>query len=338
MDERYYELSKQDVTRLLTRLSEDHEVWAPTWMPREGRHSDEPVVGYRPVTSWDEIVWDQKTFFSPKEAVFPIRETLFRFLEGESVEAKAPARPAIVLARPCDINGIDRLDGIFLENGPDKDYYYDRRRKHLKFFMIECVEGFDSCFCMSMGAERTDDYEAALRVHGEGATVMLHDEDLLPCFAKLPEGEPFETRFPESNSVQVEIPDPEGIEESILEHEMWQEYSRRCIACGRCNTSCPTCSCFTMQDIFHDDGRTMGERRRIWTGCHLDGFTDMAGGHVFRETYGARMRFKVLHKVYDYNQRFGRHMCVGCGRCDDVCPEYISYSKCVNKLAALVEG
>jgi anaerobic sulfite reductase subunit A len=27
-------------------------------------------------------------------------------------------------------------------------------------------------------------------------------------------------------------------------------------------------------------------------------------------------------------------MCVGCGRCDDVCPEYISYSNCVNRLAA----
>jgi anaerobic sulfite reductase subunit A len=25
-------------------------------------------------------------------------------------------------------------------------------------------------------------------------------------------------------------------------------------------------------------------------------------------------------------------MCVGCGRCDDVCPEYISFSACVNKL------
>jgi anaerobic sulfite reductase subunit A len=91
-----------------------------------------------------------------------------------------------------------------------------------------------------------------------------------------------------------------------------------------------------MQDVFHDGARTMGERRRVWTGCHLDGFADMAGGHTFRETYGARMRFKVLHKVYDYHKRFGAHMCVGCGRCDDVCPEYISYSKCVNKLAALV--
>ena len=26
-------------------------------------------------------------------------------------------------------------------------------------------------------------------------------------------------------------------------------------------------------------------------------------------------------------------MCVGCGRCDDVCPEYISFSHCLNRLS-----
>ena len=41
---------------------------------------------------------------------------------------------------------------------------------------------------------------------------------------------------------------------------------------------------------------------------------------------------KVMHKIYDYEKRFGYPMCVGCGRCDDVCPEYISFSGCVNHL------
>ena len=48
---------------------------------------------------------------------------------------------------------------------------------------------------------------------------------------------------------------------------------------------------------------------------------------------GQRMRFKVLHKVYDFKKRNGYHMCVGCGRCDDICPEYISFSNSINKLA-----
>ena len=41
--------------------------------------------------------------------------------------------------------------------------------------------------------------------------------------------------------------------------------------------------------------------------------------------------------VLDFKQRNGYHMCVGCGRCDDVCPEYISFSNSINKLEAAME-
>jgi anaerobic sulfite reductase subunit A len=69
----------------------------------------------------------------------------------------------------------------------------------------------------------------------------------------------------------------------------------------------------------------------------VDGYTDVAGGLVMRKTNGERMRFKVLHKVYDFRKRFGYDMCVGCGRCDTVCPEYISFANCINKLNARVK-
>ena len=88
-----------------------------------------------------------------------------------------------------------------------------------------------------------------------------------------------------------------------------------------------------MQDIFYRDNEKAGERRRVWASCQVDGYTDMAGGISFRKTQGDRFRFKVMHKIYDYEKRFGYPMCVGCGRCDDVCPEYISYSNCINRLA-----
>ena len=113
---------------------------------------------------------------------------------------------------------------------------------------------------------------------------------------------------------------------------MWQEYGSRCIGCGRCNFVCPTCTCFTMQDIFYKDNPKAGERRRVWASCQVDGYSDIAGGHSFRQNQGERMRFKVLHKISDYKKRFGYHMCVGCGRCENVCPEYISYIACLQKL------
>ena len=62
------------------------------------------------------------------------------------------------------------------------------------------------------------------------------------------------------------------------------------------------------------------------------GFTDIAGGHSFRNSKGDRLRFKAMHKVYDFNKRFGYQMCVGCGRCDDNCPQYISFSTTIDKI------
>ena len=64
----------------------------------------------------------------------------------------------------------------------------------------------------------------------------------------------------------------------------------------------------------------------------------MAGGHSFRKKKSERMRFKTFHKIYDFRKRFGFHMCVGCGRCDDVCPEYISFSECINRVSETLKG
>ena len=65
----------------------------------------------------------------------------------------------------------------------------------------------------------------------------------------------------------------------------------------------------------------------------LDTFTRTAGGAKARKTPGANMRFKTLHKVYDYKQRFGTegHMCVGCGRCINRCPKDIDFLLTINR-------
>lgn len=132
------------------------------------------------------------------------------------------------------------------------------------------------------------------------------------------------------NSITVTV--PENLTAEVANSSMWDDYDSRCINCGRCNFVCPTCTCFTMQDLFYSENGKAGERRRVWASCMVDGFTDVAGGGCYRQKNGQRMRFKVLHKVLDYKQRNGYHMCVGCGRCDDICPEYISFSNCVNRL------
>ena len=85
--------------------------------------------------------------------------------------------------------------------------------------------------------------------------------------------------------------------------------------------------------LYTENGQA-GERRRVQASCMIDGYTEVAGGLCFRKNAGERMRFKVLHKVLDFKKRSGFQMCVGCGRCDAICPEYISFTHCVEKLEA----
>ncbi len=321
----------------LEELSHSYRIFAPVVRKGKGKFAETDVVGYGEVSTLEEIELNKKSYFSPKEIFYPIRETLFRF---ENNEAKVPPideKPMIIMLRPCDLNGIRRLDTIFLKNGKEIDFYYQRRRALVKFMMIECAEGFESCFCVSMNSNIASDYDGALRFEPDGVSVKIVDKDLETNSIRQASEIDFELKFVQENKVKVTIPPVEKVTKDTFKHDIWVEYAGRCIACGRCNTSCITCSCYTMQDVTLSDDKMSGERRRVWAGCHVDGFTDMAGGHRFRDNKGERMRFKTMHKVNDFYKRFDEHMCVGCGRCDDVCPEYIAFSKCISKLNQIVE-
>ncbi|MBM6837072.1 anaerobic sulfite reductase subunit A, partial [Clostridium saudiense] len=218
----------------------------------------------------------------------------------------------------------------YLRNGFE-DPFYKKIREKAKFILIGCENSFENCFCVNMGTNKTEEYDMYLKVNGNEVILDVKDAGLDQVVSKF-ENTSVEVTpdFVTENEVKVNI--PENITLDIMKSKMWDEYSERCIACGRCNFVCPTCTCFTMQDIFYKENEKSGERRRVWASCQVDGYTNMAGGHSFRNDKGQRMRFKTLHKVYDYKKRWGYHMCVGCGRCDDICPEYISFSNCINKL------
>jgi anaerobic sulfite reductase subunit A len=323
-----YKLNKKAINDIFQDLSKEYIIYAPKLFEGEGSFSDTDRVRYGEVKTIDDIVFDKKAEYSHKEVLIPISETLFFFTEDSIKEADARKKGAIVFLRSCDLHAVKRTDDIYLKNGQE-DYYYKRIRENTKFILIGCENSFDNCFCASMATNTTDEYNAYLKVIGDSVYVDVKDSEFEKLFNANEEVE-VKPDFVESNNVSVSV--PENLSLDVMKSEMWKEYSSRCIACGRCNFVCPTCTCFTMQDIFYTDNGKAGERRRVWASCHVDGFTNMAGGHSFRLDKGQRMRFKVLHKVYDYKKKWGYHMCVGCGRCDDICPEYISFSNCINKL------
>ncbi|KFX56921.1 anaerobic sulfite reductase subunit A [Clostridium botulinum] len=323
-----YKLKKTDVNNIFDNLLTEYDIYAPKLFLGEGTYSDTDRVRYGKIENIDEIIFDRKAEYSSKEILLPISETLFFFTEDEIKEASTTKKSAIVFLRSCDLHAIKRMDDIYLKNGQE-DYYYKRLREKTKLFLMGCEKSFEECFCVSMETNKTDEYSAYLKVIGDEVYIDAKEEEFIKLFSI---GESLEVKpdFVGENNKKVSV--PENLSLDIINSKMWEDYSARCIACGRCNFVCPTCTCNTMQDIFYSDNGKVGERRRVWASCQVDGFTEMAGGHTFRADKGQRMRFKVMHKVYDYKKKWGYHMCVGCGRCDDICPEYISFSNCVNKL------
>ncbi len=327
-------LATSDMNVAFNTLKENYKIFAPVKKDFKRTMSDTASIRYEEVNCISEIEFNEKSQFSAKEVMLPITQVLFYFTEEAYTVPKVKDEKILVFLRACDIHALDRLDEMYLNNGPE-DMYYKQIRDRISFALIGCESSFRNCFCVSMDTNKSDDYAIGVKpVNGE-YLLDVKDETMKTLLKDTnSKAVDFEMDFVTENDTKVIVPkNLDGLK--LVNHEVWKEYDTRCINCGKCNFVCPTCSCFAMQDIFYRDNENTGERRRVWSSCHVDGYTDMAGGHSFRKKNGERMRFKTLHKVHDYNKRFNKHMCIGCGRCDDACPSYISFSSCVNKLSDL---
>lgn len=326
-----YRVTEDAMKHIWSAWGKDYDVYAPRNFTGGGRFSDTDCIRYGRVDCMDEVVFDRKSEYSFKEILTPISQTLFFFTEGETREADGPKKGAVIFLRSCDLHALKRLDDMYLHNGP-ADYYYQRLRENLKIVLMGCAHSFDNCFCVSMGTHISLNYDMSIDLQTDGTYLVDCKDEAWTQQLEQEACAQQEVVPAHVTENQVVVYVPENLSADVAKSSMWNEYDSRCISCGRCNFVCPTCTCFTMQDLFYSENGKVGERRRIWASCMVDGFTDVAGGGSYRKKNGERMRFKVLHKVLDYKQRNGYHMCVGCGRCDDVCPEYISFSGCINKL------
>lgn len=330
-----FQISSKDMNLFFNEIKNDYDIYAPTVYEDGGRFSDTDCIRYGKVNKFEEIEFEKKSEFSFKEVILPIVQTLFYFTEESVKEAEGRKKGAVIFLRSCDLNAVKRIDEIYLNNSCE-DYYYKRLRDNVKFILIGCSNSFENCFCVDMNTNRATDYSLAINWSKERLFIDCKDESWKLFFEKNSISQLDVTPdYVTENRIKVNI--PENLTTEVAKSSVWNQYDSRCIACGRCNFVCPTCTCFTMQDIFYRDNGRVGERKRVWASCMVNGYTDVAGGGSYRKQNGQRMRFKVLHKVLDFKQRFGYHMCVGCGRCDDICPEYISFSNAVNNLEKAME-
>ena len=269
-------------------------------------------------------------FLTPKEALLPRSETLFGIdiKTGDITEPDHSNKTVLFGIYPCDARSILNLDCAFLEKG-FTDTAYKKRREALTVISMACTEiPYPACFCDSMGGSPDSK---------EGADIFLHetaDSDAWLVSFITDKSKEIETLWQNAGILSdlknaeakntpacvFQIDRPKDLPAKLIaafEDPAWTRFSEACIGCGTCSYICPTCYCF---DIDTEKEGNTAEQLRCWDCCMFSDYSRMAGGHNPRPTKKERLRNRYLHKLAYFDERYGKTLCVGCGRCITKCP------------------
>lgn len=312
-------ISKEALYRLI-------DGWTAAGNRLAGPHRIKPdMVVYSHLSSSGDLVLDGYIHPSNsiKEFVFPRHENLYgyRFV-GKTIELYdiEPAKtPQLVIgARPCDAAALSILDAIF--NWDYKDEFYNKAREVTTIVTLGCREFDSHCFCTSVGLSPSDKRgsDAMLVDLGDGNyEVRCFTEKGKALFAGKTQSS---TKTGQTSPGPEKRVDAETVKQflaSNFESPEWQAMTMRCLGCGACAYTCPTCHCFDIVDEGTSHG---GVRARNWDACQYRMFTHHASGHNPRSNQGQRQRQRILHKFKMYPEKFGEVLCTGCGNCSRNCP------------------
>lgn len=320
-------LAKEKLKGLLGELASRGSLVAPV--------REEGVALFRPVRDAEGIILDYvKTALSAKEVFLPQTEPMMYFsTAGGSLELReaVPVEERVLFgARPCDLAALELLDKVFLA-GDFVDSYYQVRREKTTTIGLACPNPGRTCFCTSFGLSPGSTRGADVMFYQDGDGYLV--EALTPKGDKLlgslekhlspaddERAEKVRQGYRSKPTPLGSRVDVEGVARALdgmFEHPYWARLSPRCLSCGICTYSCPTCYCFCVVDLAVGD---RGVRSRCWDACMYPQFLLMAGGHNPRPTKKERVRQRFMHKLNYYVHREGEYLCTGCGRCVEKCP------------------
>lgn len=333
-------LKKEDLREFVEYLKGDYEVVGPQ------RKGNEFVFDY--IDDGVKLELDYPTtILPPKKLFFPPKELLYGYektngdITLRDLGERWDRKRVLLGVHPCDLHGLLILDGVF--NGELKDPIYLHRRKNTIIICIHCRNPTEYCFCDAMEAGPTVEKGYDLLVTDIGDRFYFQSgseigreilgaalfEDATKGDRKKKEAEILRLREELRSGFKID-----GLEDRMRAKfwsKLWDTYTEKCVLCGACNFTCPTCYCFNIVDETDFTGKK-GRRVRIWDSCHFQNFALIAGRVNFREGRIPRIKLRLYHKFcYSVEQR-GVYDCIGCGRCIQFCPAKIDLKEILKEV------
>ena len=341
-----YILPRNQVPALTAALAEDYDLYGPVLRPDGGDPMFERAADPAAIRMDAAIPYNP-----PKSAVFPQAERILSYrYDRESREAVLVrddlVRPkALVGIRACDLTGLLCLDRFFLGQEYVDEVYRDHRKK---MFIVAntCVRPFPQCFCVctDSGPAPREGFDVNLTEVGDDYLFETGSEKGEALARKLglkeagPDAAALKAKTVDASIARFDAEATENkawisrvmnrITIGFIGNDVWEYIGDQCFECGACSFVCPTCSCFNIEDVNTRDGGT--DRMRSWDSCSFEGYTRMAGDHNPRKPVEDRRNKRFFCKLsFSQSKKYLRPGCVGCGRCDRVCPGDIGIANVV---------
>jgi len=319
-------IPKENFPKVLERWLSSYEILGP--VERYGEIVLQPLTKE---SLKDVRLGENRASISIKPLFLPQTECMFVYKSEPlkvEIDSSKPVPTLVLGVRACDLKAIELLDKVLLEE--PADFYYLEKRKNTFLISVDCEEPLDVCFCALVGVNPYPErgFTINLSKLEGGYLAEPGDEKGAELFEQVKEftieatPEHFSPREERRRALLEKFKGErlKELEKKILSRDerYWEELSKRCIQCGGCAFVCPTCYCFYVIDKRMSPEDWL--RERGWDSCLFEAYQRMTSGENPRKTLASRLVQRFNHKCVYFKEQYGEYMCVGCGRCIEVCP------------------